>query len=263
MSKEEQKVIRQMKQDLRSLQQALCHSFQSDIKSGAFQKIINDLNKNQKLNYSSTPLEIKFNTENIPKHFPQKIIKNLKILFSIKVKGNVDDLLANKDPFSSLEFNIYAIGKCSEDKELRYALHFDRHNDEGNPSKETHPMYHFQFGGRKLKDENINIDIGQTIFFDTPRIMHHPMEFILGIDFLLSNFFPKEWNKLSKKDNNYSKIIKRYQKYFVLPYYKSIVNYFDNTVSKPAPWNAQEIYPQLVEEMDDPKQIGRKRDSPE
>ncbi len=73
--------------------------------------------------------------------------------------------------------------------------------------------------------------------------MHHPMELILSIDFILSNFFPTIWNKI-KYNRQYKKILQKYQKYFVKPYFQSVANSFDKTLSQN--WNAQEIYPQLI-----------------
>ncbi len=73
--------------------------------------------------------------------------------------------------------------------------------------------------------------------------MHHPMELILGMDFILSNFFPAIWNKI-KHLPTYKKILKKYQKDFILPYFKSVVEHFEGTSTA---WNSQEIYPQLVQ----------------
>ena len=124
-----------------------------------------------------------------------------------------------------------------------YSMHFDRHIEGGNASKEIHPMYHFQFGGRMIEDEPI--DKGDVLFLDAPRIMHHPMEFILGLDFLLSNFFPVEWKEISRKNQNYKNIVKEYQKHFILPYFQSVVEHFDRTTTPI--WNPVAIYPQLIE----------------
>jgi len=104
-----------------------------------------------------------------------------------------------------------------------------------------HPIYHFQLGGRELKDTIT--DYGQALFLDSPRIMHHPMEFILGIDFVLSNFFPMIWNDIKKKPD-YINVLTKYQKQFIFPYFKSIVEYFEDTSNS---WNPREIYPQLIE----------------
>ncbi|MFK5970646.1 MAG: hypothetical protein QM487_11075 [Candidatus Marithrix sp.] len=243
----------------------LLKNFTNVTNNKAFQNITASLRRTNKFKYAPEPLELSFENDKLPKHLSHSNIENLRLYFSVDLNIEYKKIAKNEDPFNELEFNIYAYGMNKNNRngsELVYSIHFDKHicKKGDNPSKEVHPMYHFQFGGRKLKEKNI--DIGQALFFDAPRIMHHPMEFILGLDFVLSNFFPDVWEKL-RENPEYVNILKKYQEYFVLPYYKSIVDYFDSTVLKPAPWNAQKIYPQLVEKMDDPKQIGRKRDSHE
>ena len=211
--------------------------------SSSFLKIKSTLDSDE-LDYDSGVLELFVKKEEIPRHMSHKNIQNLRILFSTKLKIDYNELIKNNDPFQNLEFNIYAYADdLDKHKELVYSLHLDRHifNEGDNIPNEVHPIYHFQFGGRKLKEKVI--DYGQALFFDSPRITYHPMDFILGLDFLLSNFFPNIW-KLLQKEPRYINIIKKYQEYFMKPYYQSIANSFDRKL--PQNWNAQEIYPQLI-----------------
>ncbi|MDB4257266.1 hypothetical protein N9818_00265 [Arcobacteraceae bacterium] len=140
--------------------------------------------------------------------------------------------------------------KNNSSSKLIYAIHFDKHNIEQS-SHQAHPVYHFQFGGNRLnEDENqqpTNLIHGQALFLDAPRIMHHPMELILGLDFILSNFFPTIWNKI-KNIKSYRRILNKYQKDFILPYFKSIVDHFDDTPIDDTPnvWSSKDIYPQLI-----------------
>lgn len=241
------KFIRDLISDTDKLSRLLM-KYKDDVAIDAFQNIQKSLRRNNRFQYDSEGLELKFNPNDLPRHLSHPNIDNLRLYFSVDLNIDYQKIEEDEDPFEKLEFNIYAYGVNRNNKnrsELVYSLHFDRHIfEEGdNHSKEVHPMYHFQFGGRKLKEKNI--DMGQALFFDAPRIMHHPMEFILGLDFVLSNFFPDVWENL-QTEGEYINILKKYQKYFILPYYKSVVNYFDRTI-KQYPWNAQEIYPQLVE----------------
>lgn len=243
ISKEE-KIIKEMIKNLLFLKQALEKKFKTKIDAKSFDSIISDLKSNNSLDYKSQVLSIEFDKDNIPKYFAKDRVEKLKIFFSVKVKAKIDDMLEDKDPFNHLEFNIYARGTTKGAKPVMYSLHFDRHIDEGNESKEVHPMYHFQFGGRKIEDAE-DIDRGDVLFLDAPRIMHHPMEFILGLDFLLSNFLPNDWKDISRRNQNYKNIMKEYQKHFVLPYFKSIVNHFDRQVTNV--WDSKQLYPQLIE----------------
>ena len=239
------KFIRDLISDIDRLRRLLMGA-KPDIKDDVFQNILKSLRRKNRVEYDSDALELKFDNKNLPRHLSHSNIDNLRLYFSVDLNIDYKKIAENKDPFEKLEFNIYAYGVNQNNKngsELVYSLHFDRHvfEDGGNIPDEVHPMYHFQFGGRKLKEKKI--DMGQALFFDAPRIMHHPMEFILGLDFVLSNFFPDVWKKLQIQ-GEYINILKKYQEYFILPYYKSVVTHFDRTIN--SPWNAKDIYPQLV-----------------
>ncbi len=192
--------------------------------------------------YKLKPMKFYFaNNLRYPKVKSHKKVQNLELIFDMKIDVDFDSFKDLNDPFSNFAFNIKIFGNEEHDLETKlvYTLHFDKHD--GSTSPMPHPSYHFQLGGRELK-ENIT-DYGQALFLDSPRIMHHPMEFILGIDFVLSNFFPEIWNDI-KKHPNYYDTLKKYQQQFVKPYFQSIANSFDKTL--PEKWNAQEIYPQLI-----------------
>jgi len=241
------KFIKNLISDIDRLKRLLM-GIKPDINDDTFQNILKSLRRKNRVEYDSDALELKFDDKNLPRHLSHSNINNLRLYFSVDLKMDYVKIKKYEDPFKKLEFNIYAYGVNQNNKngsELVYSLHFDRHifNEGDNIPNEVHPMYHFQFGGRKLKEKKI--DMGQALFFDAPRIMHHPMEFILGLDFVLSNFFPDIWEKLQLV-GEYINILKKYQEYFIAPYYQSVVNYFDRKI-KTSPWNAKDIYPQLVE----------------
>ncbi|MDZ7818233.1 MAG: hypothetical protein U5K55_06290 [Aliarcobacter sp.] len=202
------------------------------------------------LKYKLLPFKIDIkDDEKFPKKLSHKSsARNLELFFDLEIECDSTNFVGNKDPFKKYSLNIVIKGKNKNNanSKLIYAIHFDKHNleeqEEGNAPNQAHPAYHFQFGGNKLEDGE-KLDSGRALFLDAPRIMHHPMELILCIDFILSNFFfPIIWNKI-KPIPAYKKILKQYQKDFILPYFKSIVEHFEDTQNV---WNSQEIYPQLV-----------------
>jgi len=219
--------------------------------SNILYKLSGQIKGKKSLEYKTRSICIVFNmSEKFPKRFSHgKSAIDLVLKFNIDLKIDYNKLIEGDDPFSKFCLNILIHGKNknNQNSKIRYAIHFDRHNKEEEQRQnakspiQPHPAYHFQFGGNKLKDEDI--DYGQALFLDSPRIMYHPMELILSIDFILSNFFPTIWDKI-KSDRQYKKILKKYQKYFVQPYFQSIVNSFDTNAT--SNWNAQDIYPQLV-----------------
>ena len=233
--------ISSMASDLDLLSQILSQEYKICCFANQISSLVGQIKKSESLDYTLKPLEFKFIDR--PSCLSHTKIENLRLLFDIKVKGEYKNIPKLKDPLCYLEFNICIIGNDPNNKnhDLFYSIHFDRHQEGGNPSKEIHPTYHFQFGGRKIKDAGI--DFGQALFMDTPRIMYHPMDVFLGIDFILSNFFPETWRKF-KKNGAYANLIKKYQKYFIYPYFKTISKHFEETNSQP--WLSIDIFPQLL-----------------
>lgn len=206
--------------------------------------------KEPPLKYKLDPFKIAIDdNEKFPKRKShKKSASNLELFFDLEIECDSTNFVGNKDPFKKYSFNIVIKGKDKNNanSKLIYAIHFDKHNfkeqEEGELPNQAHPAYHFQFGGNRLEENEEELDSGQALFLDAPRIMHHPMELILGIDFILSNFFPKIWNRI-KPLPRYKKILMKYQKDFILPYFKSVVEHFEGNSNA---WNSEEIYPQLV-----------------
>lgn len=175
-----------------------------------------------------------------------KTVKNAILQFSIDLTGEYYDLSKElKDPFKRLEFNIVVEGKSRRKRDHILSCHLDRHIEGGNPSNEVHPIYHFQIGGRKLGDYNINgKNFGNHLIIDNPRFMHYPMDFISGLDFVLSNFAPEVWRQL-KKDPRYIKVLKCAQERTLKPFIASFANHFGFHVIN-NDWITKDICPQIV-----------------
>lgn len=154
----------------------------------------------------------------------------------------LDNMLMARDPFEAtldplfgytLDFNI-SVYKSSKETKKAYtsSWHLDRHPNLQNV-KYTHPLYHFQFGGKKL--ELIDPDMS---VLSCPRIPHPPMDIFLATHFILSNFFNNKQfpfvNDLLT-DYDYQEIIKRAQDRLWTPYFKafdSTNNHTDFTMGK-------------------------------
>lgn len=175
-----------------------------------------------------------------------KRIKKAFLDFSVNLNGvYFDPSVEIRDPFSHLEFNIVIEGKTNREKEHILSYHLDRHIEGGNNSKEVHPIYHFQIGGKKMDDYRIkNRNFGNQLIADSPRFMHYPMDFISGIDFILSNFAPDIWRKL-QREPGYLKIVKNAHGRTIKPFVASLANHF-NLDSIPNSWDSKKICPQLI-----------------
>ncbi len=192
--------------------------------------------KDLKYKVNSNPIKLK---GKFPKRLSHTSVKTLELTFNLNLHGTFQNAIAGKDPFSLYELNIVIFGPSKlSDNRLVNAIHLDRHD--GTQSNTAHPYYHFQFGGNKLKSSIQNY--GQVLILDSPRIMYHPMDLILTMDFIVSNFLPETWKKL-KREPVYISTLKEMQKLFLEPYFRSLVNFFDNT---PNQWNHNELCPYLV-----------------
>lgn len=187
-------------------------------------------------NYKIVNFEF-INIDKIGKSIP-KDADDLSILFSICInfRENIAGLI--NDPLEKLEFNIELFGyhlseDCPQGMHLHSSWHLDRHIFDGSEeeNKYSHPHYHFTFGGNKMKNKIGTFDYGQSLILPTPRIAYPPMDAILGIDFILQNYYNK--NKVRKivSDSKYIEIISEAQERLWKPYYMSIFAKWNCAVS--------------------------------
>lgn len=187
-------------------------------------------------NYKIVNFEF-INIDKIGKSIP-KDADDLRILFSICInfKENVADLI--HDPLDKLEFNIELFGYLlNEDFQdgihLHSSWHLDRHIFDGleEENKYSHPHYHFTFGGNKMKNQIGTYDYGQSLILPTPRIAYPPMDAILGIDFIIQNYYNKNKVRNIVSDSKYIEIISEAQERLWKPYYMSIFSKWNCAVS--------------------------------
>ena len=167
---------------------------------------------------------------------------NIFLELSISVKGLVEDCYKIKDPFTQLEFNIVIHGESNQNTPLLCSFHLDRHIESpGNANSSIHPIYHMHFGGHRMDFTTFNF--GQLILLESPRFAHYPMELILGIDFILSNFFYEKWLEL-REDGQYTNLIRNYQNLFLKPYVKCLNGFWGND-KNPIEWDYSIVWPHL------------------
>lgn len=106
-----------------------------------------------------------------------------------------------------------------------------------------HPCFHFTFGGEKIDDVNS----GGLLIMTTPRIVHPPLDFVLGIDFVLSNFFKKEEYTIIKSNPLYRAAVKHSQDRLWKPFVCSVCNSI-NQSNHPLDnyFSAQQLIPTIV-----------------
>ena len=120
------------------------------------------------------------------------------------------------------QFQIDIFGFDNDAEEYYSCWHLDK-SIRSSPPKYTHPLYHFQFGGSSFED----IDAGNSIVLGSPRLPHPPMDIILGIHFIINNFFSKKekdypWVGKILSDDEYIDLIIRAQRRFWDIYFEGL-----------------------------------------
>jgi len=99
-----------------------------------------------------------------------------------------------------------------------------------NAPTNLHPVYHLTFGGHHMENQQTdeNDEFGRALIIRTPRIMHSPMELILGLDFIFNHFIPStELDLLS--DRSYISVVKTLKANLWMPFALALAkNYCDN-----------------------------------
>lgn len=124
--------------------------------------------------------------------------------------------------FNNYMFNVVFKGYGANEDEYYYSsFHLDY--DPSNSSNFIHPWFHLTYGGINVK----NVDHGELMILPAPRIPVWPMDFILGLDFILSNFLDQErYKKEFIADSNYRSALKKAQDSIWRPYILSISHHW-------------------------------------
>lgn len=144
-----------------------------------------------------------------PRHtLPTEIDDYLDVELRVSLKGVCEE--DSDDSFKD-ELSVSIVVSTNEIKNL-CAWHLDRHilavGD--HEPEEVHPLYHFHHGGQRMYEiENF----GQVLLLDPPRLLHPPLDAILAVDFVLSNFMGAKWKKL-RADEHYETMITHAQELF-------------------------------------------------
>jgi hypothetical protein len=158
-----------------------------------------------------------------------------------------------KDPLSNLSVEIELRGMTSTGEFLIHCWHLDRHPEYPAGKKgeigisAAHPRYHFHFGGRRIKQfaGEMGLDsLGAIMLFDGPRLPHPPLDAVLAVDMLFSNFSPLAWTKL-RESADYVRLIAISQKRLWRPYARSLVSHWGEDGNKSG-WLATDPWPHLL-----------------
>ena len=174
------------------------------------------------------------------KHIHPKTIHSIQLSMDVKLLCKYNGWETIDDPLIQLNFRVRIIGLDTQ-RTYSFGFHIDKHN-EAQDSDELHPVYHLHY----TPAVNGNEDIGNVLSLDCPRIMHAPMELILGTDLVLSNFSPNIWDRL-RDEAEYQALYKRYQDYIWKPYIHTFASHWTYD-KEDICWNSpKSICPYLVD----------------
>lgn len=156
--------------------------------------------------------DLKLYLPELPRHVAPKSIHSLDLTIDIDLLCKCDDWDNLNDPFQKLNFRVALRGLDSV-KEYSFGFHIDKHNH-AHQTDEIHPIYHLQYSPAL---RNQATDYGSLLMLDTPRMMHAPVDLVLGLDLVLSNFLPKVWDKL-RDEQQYVALYKKYLDSIWKPY---------------------------------------------
>lgn len=166
--------------------------------------------------------DLRFRVKTPQKAIPSSVGKYLQVVMNFKIQGKCSDELT--DLIKLLEFSIVV---TSDDGAYLSSWHFDKHivSEEGGDGEpeDAHPLYHFQYGGKNLAP--LQGDHGGILILPSPRIGHPPMDVVLAIDFVLSNFAGAHWKSLREK-TDYSRRLIEAQERYLKPYVESMFSWW-------------------------------------
>ncbi len=177
--------------------------------------------------------KLKIDIKDIPRGTKPNV-KLLCVILTINYQFDKNGLLPEKYDFC---FEVSAYN--GKDKH-KTSWHFDY--DTTLSSEFIHPCFHLTHGGKLMDD----VDFGKTLLLPVPRIAYPPMDFVLGIDFILSNFLKKaKYEKLRSK-KEYNAAVKNSQEWLWKPYMQTIANHWDKRIELPVYHNSSELIPTLL-----------------
>ena len=186
--------------------------------------------------------------------FPESIV-DLDCIINFNACSSFPKADSPLDPFDTLTIDFELSGSANHPKARKRVQywHFDR-NLEGKNSNtpvDAHPLYHFQFGGYKMRNHAVNHHrpakaFGHLILLDAPRIAHPPLDAVLAFDFVLSNFAGSLRSKLLKEGREYLVLLSEHQERYWKPYHDVLACLWGPPQPVDSRWSGEKVWPQFI-----------------
>ena len=181
--------------------------------------------------------ELKFNIREVPRN-TRPNVELMEVLLNVSFQELQDDI-----PGSNYCFRITAQGLDGNVNLVKSSWHLDY--DINNNQEYIHPHFHLTWGGDTMK----GLGLGDVLLLPTPRISYPPLDIILGIDFVLSNFVKADIYKKIQCDSQYKNAVKNAQEKYWKPYMLSMASHWNDGLcnySKNAK-DCKYFYPTLID----------------
>lgn len=195
-----------------------------------------------KNNDSYKVMRLKLNTRDIPRN-TKPAVDAIDILLDVSMPS-LEPHSFNL-PFEGYSLSIEFSGLKETGDIVRSSWHLDY--DNSNNSEYIHPYFHLTYGGKLMN----NTELGNVLLLPAPRISYPPMDIILGIDFILSNFIKVDIYNEIKAESQYRSAVRRSQEKLWRPYVLSLAHHwckFDNCVySQIKLEQSKHLHPNLID----------------
>ncbi|KGN76970.1 hypothetical protein HW49_11095 [Porphyromonadaceae bacterium COT-184 OH4590] len=188
------------------------------IDTSPLSKVAGELNKSKDCSYNLQKL--KFRIDDIPRNTVPSVVKLLEAILSVQI-GEIDhtEEQVQNTVFGAYNFSIEISGQVNGKKVISH-WHLDFDNNSVN--EYIHPEFHLTYGGNPMK----NIDLGDVLLLPSPRISHPPMDAVLGIDFIIRNFFKKDKCTKLLSNSQYRTAIQNSQRRLWRPYMLAVASHW-------------------------------------
>lgn len=168
----------------------------------------------------------------------------VRVNMGCECRAKVADYNRTCDPFTVYSFHLHVFGDF-QGKTYSWGMHLEK--DTSNKPTEWHPLYHMHcFDGRNQMKHALfdSLQNRGMPYLNVPRLVHYPLDIVLGIGFCLMNFHTKDvFTKLIKQDQVFPRLYQSSQQRILEPYYNAIIS----TSGAGTGWaGKKELCPQIV-----------------
>lgn len=192
-------------------------------KSGCVQNL-NDAITNIK---TGKMTKINFIFSSLPDMEPR--LSKFNVILCINFDSVVDEFLDSPEKYyanksakdleeDSKKYGVVIRVENDDAYKFRWHLDFEPSNDK----RIDHPVFHFH------QDPDVS-ERGKVLKMNEPRINYAPLDIVLSIHFVLSNFMPqKEYQKIQQQVPTYRNMIKQSIEKYWKPYYDYVISSYIN-----------------------------------